>query len=74
MTTAPSFPKSKVPRDKLDPRKVLSPGKSSRRLQADSGDELIYNCDSLILFLSAATGFKHERAQETISLKKMKHR
>ena len=38
------------------------------------GDELIYNCEKLVLFLKAAVGFRHERAQETISLKKMKHR
>lgn len=37
-------------------------------------DELIYNCDRLILFLGTATGFKRGRVQKTISLKKMKHR
>lgn len=71
---APTLSKGKMPRDKVDPQKVISPGKSSRRLEADCGDELIYNCDRLILPLSSETGFQHEGAVETISLEKMKHR
>lgn len=50
---------------KVDLEKIISSGKSSRRLEADSSDELIYNCDRLILFLGAATGFKHERVWKT---------
>lgn len=39
-------------------------------MEAWFGDELIYNCDRIILFLGTGPGFKHGRAQKTISLKK----
>jgi hypothetical protein len=41
-----------------------------KKIRSGAGDELIYNCDRIILFLGTATGCKHEGAQKTISFKK----